>query len=91
MKISLFNKKNFSAKLLVLSILFTAIIMFLLIDSLVQMKKNQLYSTLSEEASVAENILLDRFNSTFFIIDKIGKEISKSPQDKKHIQIRERP
>jgi len=87
MRISLFNKKNFSAKLLVLSILFTAIIMFLLIDSLVQIKKNQLYSTLSEEASVAENILLDRFNSTFFIIDKVGKEISKSPQDKKHIQI----
>ena len=41
---------------------------------------------MSNEASVAENILLDRFYSTFFIINKIGKEIAKSPRDKKHIQ-----
>lgn len=86
MKNNILGKKNFGAMLLILATLLTTIIIFLLIENLVQMKKNQLYGTLTKEASVAENILLDRFESTFFIIDKIGKEITNSPQDKKHIK-----
>lgn len=60
--------------------------MFLLIGNLIQMKKSQLNSILFKEATVAEKMFLNRFDSTFFIIDKMGKEIVASPQYKKNIQ-----
>jgi signal transduction histidine kinase len=79
------NKKNFNFKLLIASLLLTVVIMFLLIENLVQMKKDQLQGVLSSEAAVAESILLDRFESTFFIVDKMGKDITNFSQDKKRI------
>jgi signal transduction histidine kinase len=85
MQIKIFSK-NFGRRILILSTLLAAGIIFLLIENLVQMKKNQLQAALFGEVSVAENILLDGFNSIFLIINKISEEIATTPEDKKHIK-----
>ncbi len=61
MKINFFNKKNFNIriKLLVPALIFIAIIISLLIQNLIQIKKSQLQNSLTQEASTIENILLE--------------------------------
>jgi signal transduction histidine kinase len=50
------------------------------------MKKEQLYKKLSHNLLLSESIMVEKINSTFFIIEKMGKEIVKKPDDKKYIK-----
>lgn len=86
MKIYLSRNKYFSAKILAPTAILVVVILFLLIENLIQIKKSQLQNSLVQEATSIENSLLERFNSTFFVIEKMGEEISIKPNDKANIK-----
>ena len=81
-----FSNNTGSIKLLTSTLLVVIVIISFLINELIQMKKGQLHNTLSQEASVVENTLLEKFNSTSIIINMMGEEISQNPHDKLHIK-----
>ncbi len=81
-----FFRKNGNLKLLAPTLLFVVIIISFLIHELVQIKRGQLHNTLTQEAAMVENVLLEKFNSTFVVINMMGEEISKKPHDKIHIE-----
>lgn len=86
MKLKLPIKINFNIKLLLLAIFLIIVTIWLLIDNLTQVKKNQLEHSLFKEASVIESVLSEKFDSTFLIIEMMGKEIAKKPHDKNYIK-----
>ena len=79
-------KINFNLKLLLLAIFLIIVTIWLLIDNLTQIKKSQLEPSLFKEASVIESVLSEKFDSTFLIIEMMGQEIAKNPQDKNYIK-----
>lgn len=85
MKINYLNKSN-GIKALLPVIILVVIMIFLLVKNIVQVKESQIRSLLSKEAAAIENVLLERFNSTFLIIRKMGKDIAQNPHDKIYIK-----
>ncbi len=84
LKANLMTKK-FNLTLLVATAVFIAIASAIIIYNLIQIKKDQLNNLLLQEESVVENILLERFNTAFFLIEKMGQEIAKNPDSRAHI------
>jgi signal transduction histidine kinase len=86
MKITLPVKINFNLKLLILAMFLIAATIFLLVENLSQIKKSQLQASLSKEAVAIESILSEKFNSTFLVIEMMGREVVKGPQNKHYIK-----
>ena len=81
-----FFRNSGNLKLLAPTLLFVVTIISFLINELVQLKRDQLHTTLTQEAAMIENTLLEKFRSTFVIINMMGEEISEKPQNKIHIE-----
>ena len=79
------SAKKFNITLLVATAIFMVIASSIIINNLIQIKKDQLNNLLLQEESEIENILLERFSAAFFLIEKMGKEIVKNPDSKTHI------
>jgi signal transduction histidine kinase len=86
MKINFLNKKNLGVRLLVPATIFVVLMLVLLVQNLIQIKKNQLQNSLAQDATAVENVLLEKFNATLFVIDKMGEEIAEKPEDKVYIK-----
>ncbi len=83
-------KTNLLARKFNITVLITTAIVIIMassiiIHNLIQIKKDQLNNLLLQEESTIENILLERFNTAFFLIEKMGNEIIKNPDNKTYI------
>jgi len=78
--------RKFNIKLFIAAAIFILVTSFIIIHNLIQIKKDQLNNLLLQEEPIIENILLERFNTAFFLIEKMGKEIAKNPDNKAHIR-----
>jgi signal transduction histidine kinase len=86
LKVNFFGKRKAKLKLLAITAALIVIMSLLLLNNLIQIKKNQLQNSLAQEFITVENILSEKFNSSFLIIEKMGKEIAQRPRDKKYIK-----
>jgi len=87
MKVKNFLGKKANLVLFVIALLLIVISSLIIIDNFVEIRRNQLRNLLLKEKSEIESLLLERFNTAFFLIEKMGKEIVKNPSKKNILEI----